>query len=106
MERFAPPLAPWTICTACNGRLSAVSKAAVEPVLQPGTRRTYDSFARCPVCGQVYWRGAHSRRLEGIVAAAAAAVARPRSGRPLTGGAAGRALLHGAVDQAWRPERR
>jgi uncharacterized protein len=74
LERFAPPLAPWTICTACNGRLSTVPKAAVEPVLQPGTRRTYDSFARCPVCGQVYWRGAHSRRLEGIVAAAAAAV--------------------------------
>ncbi len=78
LERFAPPLTPWTICTVCNGRLSAVPKADVEPVLQPGTRRTYDSFARCAVCGQVYWRGAHSRRLEGIVAAATAAVAASR----------------------------
>jgi len=75
LERFAPPLAPWTICTACNGRLSAVRKADVEGLLQPGTRRTYDAFARCPACGQVYWRGAHSRRLEGIVAAATATVA-------------------------------
>ena len=75
LERFAPPLAPWTICTACNGRLSAVPKADVEQMLRPGTRRTYDSFARCPACGQVYWRGAHSRRLEGIVAAATEAVA-------------------------------
>ncbi len=75
LERFAPPLAPWTICTICNGRLSAVPKADVEQTLRPGTRRTYDSFARCPACGQIYWRGAHSRRLEGIVAAAAAAVA-------------------------------
>jgi uncharacterized protein len=78
LERFAPPLAPWTICTACNGRLSAVPKSQVEQVLQPGTRRTYDSFARCLACGQVYWRGAHSRRLEAVVAAAAAAVAASR----------------------------
>jgi uncharacterized protein with PIN domain len=75
LERFAPPLAPWTICTACNGRLSAVPKPQVEQVLQPGTRRTYDSFARCLACGQVYWRGAHRRRLEEFVAAATAALA-------------------------------
>jgi uncharacterized protein len=75
LERFAPPLAPWTICTACNGRLSAVPKSEVEQALQPGTRRTYDWFARCPACGQVYWRGAHSQRLEAVVAAAAATVA-------------------------------
>jgi uncharacterized protein with PIN domain len=78
LERFAPPLAPLTICTACNGRLAAVPKPQVEQALQPGTRRTYDSFARCPACGQVYWRGAHSRRLEAVVAAAAAAVAASR----------------------------
>jgi uncharacterized protein len=75
LERFAPPLAPWTICTACNGRLSAVPKSQVEQVLQPGTRRNYDSFARCPACGRVYWRGAHSQRLEAVVATAAATVA-------------------------------
>jgi uncharacterized protein with PIN domain len=75
LERFAPPLAPWTICTACNGRLSAVPKPQVEQVLQPGTRRTYESFARCLACGQVYWRGAHSQRLEEFVAAATAALA-------------------------------
>ncbi len=74
LERFAPPLAPWTRCTACNGRLFEVRKADVEEALQPGTRRTYQEFARCPDCGRVYWRGAHSRRLERIVAAATAAV--------------------------------
>jgi uncharacterized protein with PIN domain len=71
LHRFAPPLAPWTRCTACNGRLSEVRKADVERLLQPGTRRTYHEFARCPDCGRVYWRGAHSRRLERIVADAA-----------------------------------
>lgn len=77
LERFAPSLAPWTICTACNGRLAEVPKAEVEGTLQPGTRRTYDSFARCTACGRVYWRGAHSRRLDTIIAAATAASAEP-----------------------------
>jgi uncharacterized protein len=72
LDPFAPPLAPWTICSACNGRLTAVPKTDVEQELQPGTRRTYDVFARCPDCGRVYWRGAHSRRLGRIVAAATA----------------------------------
>jgi uncharacterized protein len=72
LDRFAPPLAPWTRCTACNGQLAAVPKADVERLLQPGTRRTYHEFARCRECGQVYWRGAHSRRLDRIVAAAVA----------------------------------
>jgi hypothetical protein len=72
LERFAPRLAPWTVCTACNGRLTVVPKAEVEGLLQPGTRRTYEAFARCPACGQVYWRGAHGQRLARIVAAAAA----------------------------------
>jgi len=73
LDRFAPLLEPWTICTACNGRLAEVPKAEVEGTLQPGTRRTYESFARCTACGRVYWRGAHSRRLDRIIAAATAA---------------------------------
>ena len=81
LERFAPPLAPWTICTACNGRLVAAEKAEVEQVLQPGTRRTYYAFARCPACGQVYWRGAHTQRLETVVAAAGVTVAAARGKR-------------------------
>jgi uncharacterized protein len=79
LDRFAPPLAPWTICSACNGRLSAVPKTDVEQDLQPGTRRTYHVFARCSDCGRVYWRGAHSRQLDRIVAAATRAVAQRRN---------------------------
>ncbi len=74
LERFAPPLAPWTRCTACNGLLSPARKADVEPLLRPGTRRTYQRFSRCAACGRVYWRGAHARRLEAIVQAAISAV--------------------------------
>lgn len=79
LTRFAPPLRPWTRCTACNAPLGAVGKSEVEAQLEAGTRRTYDVFARCSSCGRVYWRGAHHRHLEeivdravGVVAAAAA----------------------------------
>jgi uncharacterized protein len=70
LGRFAPPLAPWTRCTACNGLLVPAAKADVAAQLAPGTRRTYESFSQCAVCGRVYWRGAHSRRLQATVDAA------------------------------------
>jgi uncharacterized protein len=75
LDRFAPPLAPWTRCTACNGWLAPVSKAEVEQLLQPGTRHTYRTFSRCTACGQVYWRGAHSTRLDEVVDSAIRTVA-------------------------------
>jgi uncharacterized protein with PIN domain len=75
LDRFAPALAPWTRCTACNGPLVTASKADVERQLLPGTRRTYQDFARCTACGRVYWRGAHSTRLAAIVDRASAIVA-------------------------------
>ncbi len=78
VDRFAPALAPWTRCPACNGPLERVPKNAVEHLLQPGTRRTYQDFARCADCGHVYWRGAHSAHLSQIVARATSAVADPR----------------------------
>ena len=70
LSRFAPPLNPWSRCTACNGTLHATEKTAVHEQLQDGTERAYDTFARCADCGQVYWRGAHHARLEAIVAQA------------------------------------
>jgi uncharacterized protein len=70
LDRFAPPLAPWTRCTACNGELAAVAKDEVVTELEPGTRRRYEHFARCRSCRRVYWKGAHARRLDAMVAAA------------------------------------
>lgn len=67
LDRFAPAPRPWTRCVICNGCLTPVGKQEVEPVLMPGTRRTYDSYHRCRDCGRVYWHGAHGRRLDAIV---------------------------------------
>jgi uncharacterized protein len=74
LDRFAPPLAPWTRCVACNALLAAVPKSDVEEQLEPGTRRTYREFARCQGCGRVYWRGAHAGHLEAIIESARSAV--------------------------------
>ena len=74
LTRFAPALAPWTRCPACNSLLTQVPKAEVEPRLEPGTRRTYDVFSECGSCGRVYWRGAHAPRLQAIVDAAIRAI--------------------------------
>lgn len=78
LDRFAPPLAPWTRCTACNGVLAAVPAEEVSDEIEPGTRRTATAFARCRSCGRVYWPGAHRRRLDPVVRAAFATVARSR----------------------------
>jgi uncharacterized protein with PIN domain len=80
LDRFRPPLAPWSRCLACNGPLSPVATAAVAPVLPPGTRRTYQTFSSCRNCGQVYWHGAHSKRLEQIIDSAVRAVSTGASG--------------------------
>ncbi|MER7748128.1 Mut7-C RNAse domain-containing protein [Streptomyces bacillaris] len=70
LGRFAPALAPWTRCTACNGTLARADKDAVSDLLEHGTQQAYDVFAQCTECTRVYWRGAHHGHLETIVAEA------------------------------------
>jgi uncharacterized protein with PIN domain len=67
LSRFAPRLAPWTRCLRCGALLAEVPAAEVAAQLEPGTRRSYDSFSRCTGCNRVYWRGAHTERLEAMV---------------------------------------
>jgi hypothetical protein len=67
LDRFRPPLAPFTRCTTCGAPLHDVPKSAVIDRLQPGTRRTQHRFAQCMACGQVYWHGAHAARLAALV---------------------------------------
>jgi uncharacterized protein len=88
LDRFAPPLRPWTRCPACNGMLVDAAKSEVHAQLPHGTRRCHQTFRRCPECGHVYWRGAHAHRLQAIVDAAtqgrAADAPAPRVGGPYT----------------------
>jgi hypothetical protein len=67
MERFRPPLQPWSLCVVCGGTLMPVPKAQVADQLEPGTLRTVQQFSRCRSCGHVYWHGAHDARLQQVV---------------------------------------
>jgi len=67
LDRFRVPLVPYSLCTACAGRLRPVRKQDVLDLLEPGTRRTQEEFARCEQCGRVYWHGAHAARLDALV---------------------------------------
>ena len=72
VRRFAPAVAPFTRCPACNGLLVPAAPGEVADRLEPGTRRTYAEFSRCPGCGRIYWRGAHAARLDALLARVAA----------------------------------
>jgi uncharacterized protein with PIN domain len=67
IERFRPPLLPWSLCPACGGTLAPVAKAQVAGQLEPGTLRTQQQFSHCGSCGRVYWHGAHDARLQQVV---------------------------------------
>lgn len=67
LSRFSLRLAPWTRCLRCGALLAAVPIEEVAAQLQPGTRHTYHSFSQCSGCSRLYWRGAHSQRLEALV---------------------------------------
>ena len=64
---------PFHRCSHCNGLVRPVSKASVISLLEPKTRRYYDSFWQCDQCRHVYWKGSHMpglthllNRLEGL----------------------------------------
>ena len=67
LDRFAPPLAPFTRCVSCGAPLRSVPREQVLDEVEPGTRRTATRFTRCTACGRVYWPGAHARRLEELI---------------------------------------
>ncbi|MFI6526840.1 Mut7-C RNAse domain-containing protein [Streptomyces uncialis] len=85
LGRFAPRLRPWTRCTACNGTLRTATRDEVADRLEGGTQRSYDVFAQCADCGNVYWRGAHHSQLERMVADALAEFGPDGAGRTTTG---------------------
>jgi hypothetical protein len=69
VRRFdlAGRLRPFHRCLRCNTPLVPVDKAQVLDRLQPLTRRYFDEFRLCPHCDQVYWKGSHYDRMEGLI---------------------------------------
>ena len=51
-------------CPKCNGVVVAVSKEVVITQLPEATSTYYNNFWKCPICGQLYWQGAHWKRIQ------------------------------------------
>lgn len=51
-------------CPKCNTRIETISKKEVVSHVPEGTYLHYNDFWKCPECGQIYWQGAHWRRID------------------------------------------
>ena len=69
MERFDlyTQIEPFKRCPDCNEVIVRVEKETVLDRLQPGTRKYYDEFFRCPGCEKIYWKGSHYTKLNAFI---------------------------------------
>jgi len=51
-------------CPKCNTRIKFVPKDEVAEHVPNTTYSYYDEFWKCPKCGQIYWQGAHWKRID------------------------------------------
>lgn len=51
-------------CPKCNTRIKLVSKEEVADKVPKTTYSYYNEFWKCPKCGQIYWQGAHWKRID------------------------------------------
>jgi len=51
-------------CPKCNTRIRLVSKTDIINKIPKTTSSYYNEFWKCPGCQQIYWRGAHWKRIE------------------------------------------
>lgn len=69
LERFElyNALAPFQRCPQCNGNVARVDKEAVAEQIPLYTRLYYNDFSQCQNCQRVYWKGAHAKRIQGLI---------------------------------------
>jgi uncharacterized protein len=58
---------PFHRCLRCNHPLEAVDKDVILHRLEPLTNQYFDEFHICPACGQIYWKGSHYERMQGLI---------------------------------------
>ena len=51
-------------CPKCNGKIKIVTKASIADKIPSTTSSNYNEFWQCRSCSQIYWRGAHWKRIE------------------------------------------
>lgn len=50
-------------CPKCNTKIIPIAKDAVAEKVEKATFTFYNEFWECPKCGQIYWQGAHWKRI-------------------------------------------
>ena len=58
---------PYSRCFQCNGLLQPVAKEEILHLLEPLTRKYYDTFHRCADCRKIYWSGSHREHMDEIL---------------------------------------
>lgn len=56
-------LKPFSRCMLCNAGLVSVAKEKIIDLLEPLTKKYYDTFYLCPGCKQIYWSGSHKKSM-------------------------------------------
>ncbi len=51
-------------CIACNMELKNLSRKNAKNLVTPFVYKHADSFALCPGCGRIFWRGTHFKDME------------------------------------------
>ncbi len=54
-------------CLICNELLEEASREEVRSKVPEFVYRTHEEFARCPVCGRIYWEGTHHQNMGKMV---------------------------------------
>jgi uncharacterized protein with PIN domain len=69
IKRFdlAERIVPFHRCPRCNHSLEPITKEAVLDRLEPLTKLYFDEFQICPACEQIYWKGSHYDRMQGVI---------------------------------------
>lgn len=50
-------------CPKCNSQIKPVEKDTAAEKIPKNTFTYYNKFWECPKCGQIYWQGAHWKRI-------------------------------------------
>lgn len=58
---------PFHRCLRCNSPLEIAERNSILPRLQPLTKKYFDEFRICPICDQIYWKGSHYERMQGLI---------------------------------------
>jgi len=58
---------PFTRCMTCNGMLLPVKKSEIIDHLESKTKKYYQEFKGCNICGKIFWKGSHHEKMTRLI---------------------------------------